>query len=57
MKADVKLMQRKIYVNITFSNLGLMTDSSIAKWETEGYNEAIIDNFGLNVIEKGHQDA
>lgn len=44
-------------MSIKFSNLGLMADSSIAKWEIVGYKEAITDKVGLNVVEKGHQDA
>lgn len=38
-------------------NLGLMTDSSIAKWGMEGCNEDKMEKLGLKVAEKGHQDA
>lgn len=40
-----------------FTNLGLMTDSSIAKWGMEGYKEERIETLGLKVAEKGHQVA
>lgn len=40
-----------------FTNLGLMTDSSIAKWGMEGYKEGRIEKLGLKIAEKGHQDA
>jgi hypothetical protein len=34
-----------------------MVDSSIAKWGMEGYNEDMMENLGLKILEKGHQDA
>lgn len=39
------------------TNLGLMVDSSIAKCGMEGYKEDRMEKIGLNVLEKGHQDA
>lgn len=51
--------QRKQYdVQHQFqTDLGLTADSSIAKWGIEGSNDDMIENFGLKLLEKGHQDA
>lgn len=38
-------------------NLGLMTDSSTAKWGIEGCKEDRMEKLGLKVPENGHQDA
>jgi hypothetical protein len=37
--------------------LGLMDDSSIAKWGIDEYKEDTTEKLGLNALEKGHQDA